>query len=421
MNPTVLDDPFSKEPEEHDDHVALPAAPQVSRRRLVAGAIGGVALLSSLFVTGWLPRRASAAAAVAAVEERAQGPRRAEVVEPREETSAAALTLTGGVEALRETAIWARASGYVRRWHVDIGDRVEKGQLLVELDTPELDQQLAQAEADLGSRRAAIEVARASISFSRPQAQRYEALVPEGLASQSDLDSKRSLAAVDVANLHAAEAALVSQEADVRRLVELRGFARVTAPFAGIITSRSVEDGTLVTAGTSGGAGLFRLAATDPARVFIQVPQELAPSVHAGVVAEVRVREFPGRVFTGSVTRTAGALDPASRTLRTEVQVKNPDGDLLAGMYATVGIALPSPHRTLYVPSAALMADAQGTRVAVVGADGRLRFVPVQVERDTGAEVGVVTGLEGGERVLTNPGEDTVEGAVMIPVERGKK
>lgn len=309
----------------------------------------------------------------------------------------------------------------MRKWHVDIGDCVEKGQLLVELDTPELDQQLAQAQADLGSRRAAVEVARANITFSRPQAQRYEALVPEGLASQVNIDQKRSLAAVDVANLHAAEAALASQEADVRRLAELRGFARVTAPFAGIITSRSVEEGTLVNAGTSGGAGLFRLAETDLVRVFIQVPQELAPSVHAGVVAEMRVREFPGRVFAGTVTRTAGALDPTSRTLRTEVQVRNPGGDLLAGMYATVGIALPSPHRTLYVPSAALMADAHGTRVAVVGEDGLLRFVPVQVERDTGAEVGVVSGLDGGERVLTNPGEDTVEGAMVIAVARGKR
>ena len=195
----------------------------------------------------------------------------------------------------------------------------------------------------------------------------------------------------------------------------------MTAPFAGIITSRSVEEGTLVNAGTSGGAGLFRLAETDLVRVFIQVPQELAPSVHAGVVAEMRVREFPGRVFAGTVTRTAGALDPTSRTLRTEVQVRNPGGDLLAGMYATVGIALPSPHRTLYVPSAALMADAHGTRVAVVGEDGLLRFVPVQVERDTGAEVGVVSGLDGGERVLTNPGEDTVEGAMVIAVARGKR
>jgi membrane fusion protein, multidrug efflux system len=417
MNPIVVEEsPIP--PALHDDHVALPVAPEVSRTRLFAGVIGGVALLSGLFVAGWLPRRAAAAAAVAAGDERAAGPRRAEVVKPRLETGAVPITLTGGIEALRETAIWARASGYVRTWRVDIGDRVEKGQVLVELDTPELDQQLAQAQADLASRRAAIELARANAAFSRPQALRYESLVPQGLAAQQDLDAKRAAAAVDLASVHAAEAALLSQEAEVRRLTELRSFARVTAPFAGIITARNVEEGTLVTAGTSGGAGLFRLATTSPVRVFIQVPQALAPSMRAGTAAQVRVREYPDRVFVGTVTRTAGALDPASRTLRTEVQVPNPGGELLAGVYAQVALETPSSHRTLYVPSAAVMADAHGTHVAVLGDDGRLRFAPVHVERDTGAEAAIVSGLDGTERVVTNPGEDTVEGAAVVPVER---
>lgn len=419
MNPTVVEHPASNEA--HEDHVELPVAPEVSRTRLAAGGVLGVALLAGLFVAGWVPRHASAAAAVVAGEERALGPHRAEVMTPRVAKSATALTLTGGVEALRETAIWARASGYVRTWHVDIGDRVEKGQVLVELDTPELDQQLAQAVADMASRRAAIELSRANLAFSHPQALRYESLVPQGLAAQQDLDSKRAAAAVDAASVHAAEAALLSQQAEVRRLTELRSFARVTAPFAGIITARNVEEGTLVTAGTSGGAGLFRLATTDPVRVFLQVPQELAPSMRAGTTAAVRVREFPDRVFPGTVTRTAGALDPASRTLRTEVQVPNPGGELLAGMYATVALETPSPHRTLYVPSAAVMADAHGTHVAILGEDGRLRFAPVRVERDTGAEAAVVSGLDGGERVVTNPGEDTVEGAAVVPVERAVK
>jgi RND family efflux transporter MFP subunit len=151
------------------------------------------------------------------------------------------------------------------------------------------------------------------------------------------------------------------------------------------------------------------------------VPQSLAASVRLDTAAKVRVREYPNRIFEGKVTRSAGALDPASRTMRIEVHVPNAGGELLAGMYAQVAIELPSPHRTLYVPAAAVINDARGTRVAVVGDDGKLRFVPVQVERDTGAEVAIVSGLDGDERVVTTPGEDTVEGATVVAVERSAK
>lgn len=403
------------------DHVPLPAAPVVPRGRVVAASVGAVAVLAALFVAGWLPHRARAAEAAAASAAHTGGPRRVEVVKPRAAGASSALALPGSVEALRETGIWARASGYVRKWHVDIGDHVEKGQALCDLDTPELDQELAQADAERASKQASLEQARAGMTFSTAQAKRFEALAPQGLASQQDLDDKRSKAAVDQAMVRAAEAALRSTEANGRRLAELRSFARVVAPFDGIITARNVEEGTLVTAGTSGGQGLFRLAATSVVRVFVQIPQELAPSVRAGMAAKVRAREFPARAFEGQVTRTAGALDPASRTLRTEIQIPNPDGTLLAGMYAQATLELPAPHRALLVPSTAILADAKGTRVAVVGDDGKLRLVPVQIERDTGSETAIVGGLAGDERVVTNPGEDTVEGALVVPVERTSK
>jgi RND family efflux transporter MFP subunit len=295
--------------------------------------IVGAALLVALFMIGWQPHP-EAARAVAAPPP-AEAPLHAEATPPP-------LVLAGSVGAERETAIWARASGYVRVLHADVGDRVEKGQLLAELDTPELDHQLAQARADLRVRRAAVEVARAAIAFSRPQAERYEALFAGGLSTRQSLDEKRSAAAVDVANLHAAEAAVGSQEAEVQRLGELRGFARVTAPFSGVITARNVEEGTLVAAGTLG-AGLFHLAATDRVRVFVQVPEGRAASVRAGSAVRARIHELPGRLFAGAVARTAAALDPATHSLRAEVQIPNPGGEILAGMAAAIELADPGP------------------------------------------------------------------------------
>jgi RND family efflux transporter MFP subunit len=398
--------------------VALPPPAAPSRTRVTAVVVALALGFGGLFVAGWLPRRARVAAAAEASAERAGGPRRVEVARPRVASTPAALSLPGGLEPLRETAVFARASGYVRKWSADIGDRVKKGQVLCELDTPELDQELAQAEADRASKLAALEQARATVAFSESQAKRYDALAQGGIASQQDRDDKQSRARVDAATVRAAEAALRSVEANGRRLAELKSFARVTAPFDGLVTSRTVEEGTLVQAGTSGGQGLFRLAATDVVRVFVQVPQDVAPSVRPGMKAKVKVPELPGKVFEGEVKRTAGALEAATRTLRVEVHVPNPAGELLAGMFGRAELELASPHRTLLVPSSAVLVDARGTRVGVVGPEGKVRFSPVQVERDLGAEAAIVGGLEGDERLVTTPGEDIVDGAVVAPTER---
>jgi RND family efflux transporter MFP subunit len=188
----------------------------------------------------------------------------------------------------------------------------------------------------------------------------------------------------------------------------VKGFAKLVAPFAGTVTSRTIARGALVTAGN--GTPLFRIAATDPVRVFVGVPQDVAPSVKLNAPAQVTVREFAGQNFAGTVARTSGALDAASRTMNTEVRVPNPDNKLLTGMYAEVSLTLPSPHRVFEVPATALYNDAKGLRVAVVDAENKIHFVPITIERDTGATILVSTGLDGTERVVKLANVQLLEG-----------
>jgi RND family efflux transporter MFP subunit len=304
--------------------------------------------------------------------------------------------------------IYPRADGYVHEWHVDIGDHVEQGQLLAQIDTPEVDQQLAQARAELTQAIAAVAQASAHRDFANADLARYQQLTPAGFASRADLDQRQASASVGAANVSVAEAAVGAQRANIRRLTQLQSFGRVLAPFAGTITSRTIERGALVAAGNS--TPLFRLVAMDPARVFAQVPQDVAPSLHAGVAARITVREYAGRVFEGTVARTAGALDAASRTMNTEIRVANADGALIAGMYAEVSLSLPIPHRVLELPATALINDAHGLRVAVVQPDHTLHLTPVVVERDTGSTVQISSGLTSTDQVVRVVHAGIIEG-----------
>ncbi len=319
------------------------------------------------------------------------------VVAPKVGSSDRALSLPGSVQPLEETVLYARASGYIRKWYADIGDKVKEGALLAEVETPELDQELDQARAQLTQAQAQLVQSKANEELSKANLQRYKQLIPAGVVSQADLDQRQAQAQVDVATVAVSQAAIAAQEANIRRLTQLRSFARVTAPFAGTITQRWVENGALVTAGN--GQPLYKIAAMDPARVFIQVPQDVAPSVHPDIVAKVHVREYPGRVFEGKIARAAGELDATTRTMTTEVRVPNVDGALIAGMYAEVSLTLPAPHRVFELPATALMTDARGQRVAVVDASSKIRLVPVVLERDTGPTVEIASGLTGTERV----------------------
>jgi membrane fusion protein, multidrug efflux system len=379
---------------------ALPRARPIARRRALAAALMLLVLVAVAFAWGYLPRRQHRAALAASAESSLRSVPRVEVTTPKPVASDRALRLPATVQPLQATMLFARASGFVRAWYADIGDRVKQGQLLAQIDTPELDQELSQARAQLVQARASVKQARANHTLAQANLGRAKALAPSGIVSRAELEQSEAQAQVGDANVAVAEANVSAQEANIRRLEQLKAFSRVTAPFAGTVTQRNVEVGALVTANNNNAQPLFRVAAYDPVRVFVQVPQDVAPSVRAGAAANVLVREYPGRTFAGKVTHASDELDTATRTMTTEVRVPNGDGALLPGMYAEVALTLPSTHRVLEVPATALLIDARGEHVAVVDAEQKLHLVPVVVERDNGATLDISRGLGGDERVV---------------------
>ena len=394
--------------------------PRVDRGGLsprVIGALGMiVAVAIGAFVIGYLPRRAAriAASEQAQGEEADRDTLRVEAQKPKESSSDRAVALPGSTAALEETLIYPRTSGYVRRWLVDIGDKVKEGDLLAEIDTPELDREIEAARADKNQAAALLVQAQANQRLAHVTDERTKRLAPAGLATQQESDEKAAAALVADANVGVAEATAQARQAALSQLLVTRAFARVTAPFNGTITSRTIERGSLVTAGNS--TALFRLVATETMRIYVQVPQDLAVDVKTGVAAKVTLREFPGRTFEGTVAHTQSALDSQSRTMTAEVRVPNNDGSLLSGMYANVAFALHGVHRVFVLPSSSLITDAKGVRVATVDSSSRIAFVPVVVEQDDGQFVSIASGLTGQELVVKNPGAQIAEGRAVTVV-----
>ncbi|HEX4621920.1 MAG TPA: efflux RND transporter periplasmic adaptor subunit [Myxococcaceae bacterium] len=362
-----------------------------------------------------MPRARAQRKATAGVPASAPAPR-LPVQTARAVSASRTLTLPAGLVAYQQTLVYARASGYVRRWYVDIGDPVKAGQLLLELETPELDQQVAQARAALAQSVASLGQAKANREFAVLTEGRQKELVQKKLVAAQDYDQARTQADIWDANARAAEANVSAQRASLQQLQQLVAFGKVVAPFDGIITRRLANVGTLVNAGAGAAASaLFEIATIDPMLAYVDVPQAFAPSIHAGREARLTLKTFGGRVFQGKVTRTAGALDPASRTLRTQVEIPNAGGELLAGMYGEVSLDVSLAHPVVRVPSTAIIADASGTAVATVQG-GKVRRERVALGMDDGSMVDVAQGLTGGEQVLITPPANVQDGQPVDPV-----
>ncbi len=313
------------------------------------------------------------------------------------------LPLPGTIEASQQASLYARTNGYVKKWLVDIGDHVTTGQLLAELDTPEVDQQLAQARATAAQADAGLKIAQSA-------AQRWDTMAAAKAVSQEDADEK------DAAR-NEAQASFNAAQANLARLTDLENFKEIRAPFPGRITYRNIDVGSLVTAGVGApNSELFRLAQTDPLRVYVDVPEASSPAIKPGVEANLQVNSYPGRIFHGEVVRDAGALSDTSRTLHTEIRVANPDGVLLPGAFAEVRLQLLDSAPSVLIPVSALIVNASGTSVALLqdryGQDV-VHYTPVLVGRDFGTEVEILDHVNQGDRLVTNPPADLNEGATV--------
>jgi len=331
------------------------------------------------------------------------------VTQAKRSTDASNLALPGSVQPLQETAIYARANGFVRRWLVDIGARVKQGQTLVELEVPDIDEELRQNQATANQAKAGIAQAKTQLELARANSNRYGALGPTGVVSQQEVDQYKATFDAQQSNVEAAEAAHKSALAGVRRLQDLKAFGVLTAPFDGVVTMRTAEVGQLVTSGTNAGQPLFKVAEVDVVRIFVNVPQLYASDVHVDMDAPVTVRELPGRTFAGKVARTSNEIDTATRTLLTEVDIPNPDGSLIAGMYAQVSFRVVGQKALLFVPATAVLIDAQGTRAATVR-DGVIAWKDVQIDADMGDRLAIATGLNEGDVVVNAPSDRLLEG-----------
>jgi RND family efflux transporter MFP subunit len=354
---------------------------------LVAGALAGYGIWSRKNSDRVLADTTTALAAPTVI-----------VAAPKQGSPVDSFVLPGNVAAYTDSPIYARTAGYLTHWYFDIGARVKKGALLAEIATPEVDQQLAQAQADLNT-------AQANANNARIQADRYTGLVQSNAVSRQDTDTFVNQAA-------ATAAAVKSAQANVERLRELQSFEKVYAPFDGIVTARNIDTGQLIDAGVGAGAGkeLFHLQAIQTLRVYANLPQVYSSNVKPGARIGLSFAEHAGKMYQGTLVRTADAIDPASRTLLVEVDVDNRDGELLPGSLAEVHFKTPPAGPAYIVPSAALIFRKEGLRVGVVVNGDVARLLPVVIGEDDGANVQIVTGLGAGDQVIQDPPDSLIDG-----------
>jgi RND family efflux transporter MFP subunit len=390
--------------------------------------LGVLAVFAVLLIIGVVPRVRSGKQLAQASQSARAAVTSVYVVRPVA-ASEAGLSLVATTQAMQDAIIYARTSGYIRKRHVDIGDSVKSGQLLAEIDSPEIDAQLRQARADLRQAERTLDLQKATLDLARVTMRRYQGADAEGAVATEAVDQSVSTHRTAQAAVAAAEASVESFRANVQRLADMTGFQRVVAPFAGTVIQRSVDVGTLITAGsptdntalaptslTGRANGLFEVARIDELRVFVNVPQAYAPNVTVGLPVDVTVRGQLQAPVTGTVTRTARAIDPATRTLLTEVDIPNTAHTLMPGMFVYVAFKITPSGTRWRVPATAVVFDASGTRVAVVGGGNKLQFRKVVLGRDFGDAIDVQAGLQGGEILVAQPTVSLQDGQVVNPM-----
>jgi len=390
-NPNQHPDPQAA-PQPHHDHVAAPEQEPISPRKALLGIAVVVIVTAALACVGIVRRNAADTVLAQRTTELAAPT--VIVAQPKPGAPVDSFVLPGNVTAITETPIYARTSGYLTRWYFDIGAKLKKGALLAEIATPEVDQQLAQAQADLAT-------AEATANNARIQAERYSGLVKTDAVSRQDTDTFVNQAA-------ATAAAVRSAQANVQRLRDLQSFEKVYAPFDGVVTARNVDTGQLIDTGA--GKELFHLQAIQTLRVYANLPQIYSQTAKPGAKIGVTFAEHPGRSYEGTLVRTADAIDPVSRTLLVEVDLDNRAGELLPGSLAQVHFKTPAAGQTFIVPAAALIFRKEGLRVGAVVNGSIAHLASVVIGEDDGANVQIVAGLNASDQIIQDPPDSLIEG-----------
>lgn len=398
--------------------------PRAARRPVLLFFLLVAVLVAAAIAAGVFPRLSRQKSLLAASEQVAERKPVVIVTAARMEASKDKIDLPGDLQAMIESPIFSRADGYLKSRLVDIGSHVKAGDPMAEIETPELDQQISQARATLAQAQsnqkelqADITLAKANLDLAQVTSDRWDRLLAKGVVPRQEVDQRKADLQVKQAQVEHAEASLATaqdtihaSQANLNRLQELKSFARVTAPFDGVVTTRNVDIGTLINAGTK---EMFRVARIDPLRIFVQVPQTYVEAIREGQKAELRVDERRGQIFPAQVTNISNSLDMNSRAMLVILQTPNPGGTLYPGMYAQVRFAATNNRPMLLIPGDALQSVKTGTRVAVVGPEHAVHFRQVTIGQDLGSDVEIASGLAPGDLVISNPTDAVQEGTVV--------
>ena len=391
-----------------DDHRARPETPPRNLRR-----VGVIAVVAAIAIAafGILERRSHEAEVTQRTQEQAIPT--VAVITPKTGATTQRLVLPGTVQAWYEAPIYARVSGYLKKWYFDYGAQAKKGDVLAEIETPDLDAQLAAAQAKLNAARAVVKVREAERQFAESTYERWRDS-PKGVVSVQEQEAKEADYNSAKARLNSAIAEAAADQGEVDRLQALESFKSITAPFDGVVTARETDIGALINAGSGTGGGngpeLFRVADLHMMRIYVQVPQQLSAGIKEGLKAELHLPQYPDKTFNATVATTSSAINTNARTLLVELHADNPDGELQPGAYAQVDFDLPSNPNVVHIPTSSLIFREHGLEVAVVGPDNKIELRPVIIGRNLGTQVEVLKGLTSSDRIVNSPPDSLANG-----------